>query len=363
MGRSIGIILCLALLCGIGCGGDKTEELALAKQEFEASLYSKAEVRLEQFVKEQPQNVEAQCLLGVIYSRQDKAQKLEAAAGKLRGMGKPAADKLINMMKYELNMAEDVAKVLAAIGESAVDTLIPVLGDATERVRESAVSILIRIGAPAAAHLAKALESPEVLIRAGAARALGNIGDAAAIEPLKKGLMDENLHVKIEMAAALYKLGDKSQVAIITGGLDADSLSAKRAAAKAMQDVVEEPPVDPLIKAAADDDAQVKAAAIRALGKTKDAKAVPTLIAALEAEDDAIRNIAADALAELGELAVMPLVTVLSGEQGEGTLYKAIKILGDIGDDRAVDALDKVYKEDTRQLIKDEAANALNKIE
>ena len=211
MGRSIGIILCLALLCSIGCGGEKTDELALAKEEFEASLYSKAEVRLEEFVKEQPQNVEAQCLLGVIYSRQDKAQKLETAAVKLRSIGKPAADNLVNMMKYELNLAEDAAEVLVAIGESAVDALIPVLGDATERVRESAVSILTKIGTPAAAPLMKALESPDVLTRAGTARALGNIGNVAAIEPLKKGLADESPHVKIEVAAALYKLGDKSQ--------------------------------------------------------------------------------------------------------------------------------------------------------
>ena len=117
MRRSIGIILCLALLCGIGCGGDKTDELALAKQEFEASSYSKAEARLEQLVKDQPQNVEAQCLLGIIYSRQDKAEKLETTAGKLRDLGKPAMDKLGTMVKDEPNLAEDVTKVLVAIGE------------------------------------------------------------------------------------------------------------------------------------------------------------------------------------------------------------------------------------------------------
>ena len=356
-------VVCLILLWGIGCGGEKTDELALAKGEFEAGVYSKAEIRLEQFVEKHPQNVEAQCLLAVVYDRQDKIQKLGAQAGKLRDLGKPAMDELVSMMKYELNMAEDAAEVLSIVGEPAVDTLIPVLGDATERVRKSAISILTGIGAPAAAPLTTALESPDVLIRVGAARILGDIGDAAAVEPLTKALDDGDPHVRIEVAAALCKLGDKSHADVIIGGLDADLLSVRRAAAAAIQNAVEEPPVEPLIKAAGDNDTQVQAAAIRTLGRTKDERAVPVVIEALTAKDDTIRNIAADALEELNELAVMPLVELMGSEQGEGTLYKAIRILSDIGDERAVEALGKVYAEDTRQLLRDEAAAALSKIE
>ena len=136
----------LLLMCVMGCGGEKADELALARQEFEAGVYSKAEIRLEQFVAERPQNVEAQCLLAVVYSRQDKTQKLEPAAGKLRDLGKPAMDKLASMMKYELNMTEDAAEVLSIVGEPAVDILIPVLGDAAQRVREIAISVLTTIG-------------------------------------------------------------------------------------------------------------------------------------------------------------------------------------------------------------------------
>ena len=59
----------------------------------------------------------------------------------------------------------------------------------------------------------------------------------------------------------------------------------------------------------------------------------------------------------------MPLLELVDSEQDEGTLYKAIQVLGNIGDERAVKALEKVYEEDTRPLIKQEAAIALNKIE
>ena len=363
MRRFIGVVISLLLMWVMGCGGEKTEDLALAKQEFEASLYTKAQMRLEQLVGERSENVEAQCLLAIVYSRLDKTQRLETTAGKLRELGKPAMDELVSMMKYELNMAEDAAEVLSIVGEPAVDVLIPVLGDATERVREIAISVLTTIGTPAAVSLTQALESPDVLTRAGAARALGDIGDTTAAEPLTKGLGDGNPHVRIAVAAALYKLGDRSHADVVIDGLDADLLSARRAAAAAMQNVMEEPPVEPLIKAAGDSDTQVRASATRALGKTKDARAVPVLIAALVAKDDAIRNIAADALADLNELAVMPLVKLLSSEQNEGTLYKAVQILGNIGDSRAVEALEKVYEEDTRPLVRDEAAKSLNKIE
>jgi HEAT repeat protein len=56
-------------------------------------------------------------------------------------------------------------------------------------------------------------------------------------------------------------------------------------------------------------------------------------------------------------------VDLIGSEQDEGTLYKAVQILGDIGDERAVKALEKVYEEDSRSLVKQEAAIALNKIE
>jgi len=361
--KSIGVIGSLLMVWIIGCGGEEAGELALARQDFEAGLYSKAEIRLDQFVQEYPQNVEAYCLLATVYNRQRKTQKLGMAAGKLRDMGKPAVDKLISIMRYEPNMAEDMAEVLAIVGEQAVGSLIPAMGDATERVRESAVSVLSRIGIPAVERLKKALESPDVSTRAGASRALGNIGDETAIEALTKKLEDESQYVRIEAAAALYKLGDKGHVDTITNGLDADNLLARRAAAAATQDVVEEPPIEPLLKAAEDRDTEVKAAAIRSLGKTKDEKAIAPLIEALGSEDDTIRRAAAGSLKEMGGLAVMPLVELISHEKDESTLYKALQVLGDIGDKRAVKALEKVYEEDTRQFVKREAAIALNKIE
>jgi len=68
-------------------------------------------------------------------------------------------------------------------------------------------------------------------------------------------------------------------------------------------------------------------------------------------------------LKETGESAVMPLVDLIKQEQDIATLQKAIQTLGDIGDKRAVDTLEKVYAESKQPLVKQEAAVALNKIE
>ena len=362
MRRVISIIAFISLVWVIGCGEEKPSDLLLARQELDTGLYSKAQIRLEQFIQKQPQNLEAQCLLTAAYNRQGKTQNLEALAGKLREVGKPAMDKLVSIM-YETNMAEDMAETLVLAGEQAVDPVVSILGDPNESIRENAVLILTKIGIPAVKRLTEALESPDTFARVGAVKALGNIGDKTAMEPLKKRLEDGSPHVKIEAASALYKLGDKSHVGVIADGLIIDLISARRAAAAAMENVVEEPPLGPVLKATNDADTQVKASAIQALGKIKSAQSIDPLMEAMRSKNDVIRNAAAEGLKKAGELAVMPLVKLVGYEKDEGTLYRAVQILGDIGDKRAVEALEKVYSEDSRPLVKQEAAKALNKIE
>ena len=361
--KAIIIMMLLSLILVIGCDRGGVNNLAVAREELQERAYSKVEIRLERLVGKQPQNAEAQCLLAAAYNRQSKTQKLEATVGKIRELGKPAIEKTVDIMRHEQNLAEDMAKVLILVGEPATGALVPLLGDTTEYVRENAVQILTKIGAPATGRLKEALDSPDAVIKSGAARVLGNIGDKTAIQLLVKKLDDTNSLVRVESAIALYKLGDKSHVDAINKGLSADIVSAKRSAAIAIRDIVENPAADPLLKASKDNDVQVRSAVIRALGKVKDERAIIPLIEAIKAKDSDIRNAAADSLKEIGELATMPLVNLIKQEQDIATLQKAIQTLGDIGDKRAVDTLEKIYAESKQSLVKQEAAIALNKIE
>ncbi len=67
------------------------------------------------------------------YKRQNNTAKLETVVNKLRELGKPAIEKLADMMKREQIIADDISKILVLIGEPAIDALIPLLGDISEK--------------------------------------------------------------------------------------------------------------------------------------------------------------------------------------------------------------------------------------
>ncbi len=144
-------------------------------------------------------------------------------------------------------------------------------------------------------------------LRTTAAEALGNLGDARAVEPLIKALGDGDEDVRHAAAGALGKLGDIRAV-------------------------------EPLIKALGDGDGRVRREAARALGKLGDTRAVEPLIKALGGGDGRVRREAARALGKLGDArAVEPLINALLGHRY--VRYEAAKALGKPGDDRAVKAL------------------------
>ncbi|MCK4735562.1 MAG: HEAT repeat domain-containing protein, partial [Methanophagales archaeon] len=111
-------------------------------------------------------------------------------------------------------------------------------------------------------------KNPEV--RVNAVMALGSIGDAKAVEPLKEALKrDKNEHVRVNTVDALGSIGD----------------------AKA---------VEPLIEALKGENVNVRLNALIALGKIGDARAVEPLIEALKDESGHLRGNAAYALGSIG---------------------------------------------------------------
>jgi HEAT repeat protein len=129
--------------------------------------------------------------------------------------------------------------------------------------------------------LIKLLGYKERAVRIKASEALGELGDARAVEPLIKALGDRNNEtVRRTAAAALGKLGDGRAVV-------------------------------PLIKALGDADRGVCVTAAEALGKLGDARAVEPLIERLGISSWSVPKAAA-ALVKLGTaLAVEPLIKAL----------------------------------------------------
>jgi HEAT repeat protein len=108
----------------------------------------------------------------------------------------------------EKHALTEIADALMIMGAPGVHALIKVMDSMS-----FAVTVLVKIGAPAVMPLITTLEDNGVNdgIRLRAARALGSIGDTRAVEPLIAALKDANEGVRQEVTEALAKLGVTSK--------------------------------------------------------------------------------------------------------------------------------------------------------
>lgn len=197
---------------------------------------------------------------------------------------------------------------------------------------------LAKIGSPAVPRLIEALSDKDGYVREAAANALGKIGDKSAIEPLIRAMQyrdeqvyedDEDSEARMRAALALGRIGGPKAF-------------------------------DPLIQAISEDDLQLSWYAIEALGMLKDPRAIPVLIAALEHPDVDRRKSASSALVNFGEAAVLPLINVIKDTNKRWRIF-AIKTLGQIGDIRAVQALNDLLS-DQDEYVRLYAADAVKAI-
>ncbi|HLO34278.1 MAG TPA: HEAT repeat domain-containing protein [Anaerolineales bacterium] len=169
--------------------------------------------------------------------------------------------------------------------------------------------------------LIRALNDSDPDIRWEATGALGEIGDAQAVEPLITAFMQGHVGAT---AAALVKIGAPSVGPLI------EALSDKRAhirdAATDALVKIGTPAVKPLIAKLGVSLQYVGQAAARALGEIGDAQAVDGLVAALN--NDYVCRFSADALVKIGTPSVEPLVAALSDKHTRRTAAQALYKLG-----------------------------------
>jgi len=237
---------------------------------------------------------------------------------------------------------EAAAGALGQIGDTrAVDALAAILNDTLDR--DAAFSALVTIGAPCVPALVATLKDDKFSVRTDAAKALGQIGDARAVEPLIATLRDSKEPVREAAAEALDRLGWSPD----SGEAEAAYWVAKARWDKCVGDAA----VGPLI--AVLDDEKVSKSASEVLVRIG-AGAVEPLIASLDSTAGA-----GAVLARIGAPAVEPLIATL---QCDGTLSEAAaEALGQIGDVRAVEPLVTALK-DKDKSVRKAAAEALGQI-
>jgi HEAT repeat protein len=174
-------------------------------------------------------------------------------------------------------------------------------------------------------------EDRNVDVRVRAARALGRLGGFEVVEPLVEALSDENSQVCITATDALIEIGEVATDALIIS-LKNEKVNVRCDATRALGELGNIKAVEPVIEMLKDEWVNVRIYAVTSLGKLGDTKAVPALIEVLQndSENELVRAGAAAALGVLrDQRALLPLRELImkAEELGEleDTALKAFK--------------------------------------
>lgn len=165
-------------------------------------------------------------LIDVLKNDKNGSVRLYAARA-LGELGDPSATlPLIESLCEDRNVDVRVraARALGRLGgEEVVLPLVEALSDGNSQVCMTAADALIEIGHIAVKPLIKSLTHEKVNVRCDATRALGELGDATAVDALIGVLTDEWVNVRIYAVQSLGKLGDKRAVSNLIEVLEKDT--------------------------------------------------------------------------------------------------------------------------------------------
>jgi HEAT repeat protein len=240
-------------------------------------------------------------------------------------MGSFAVEFLIERLKDKnSDVRRNVAWALGEIGDArAVDALIKALKDEDSDVRKSVAWALgeigwkpgndeervlyyiangdwdecVKMGSFAVEFLIERLKDKNSDVRRNVAWALGEIGDARAVDALIKALKDRVIRIRV--AEALGKIGDSRAVDALIEALRDWDEDVRKSVVWALGEIGDARAVDALIEALRDWDEDVRKSVVWALGEIGDARAVDALIKALK--DRVIRIRVAEALGKIGD--------------------------------------------------------------
>jgi HEAT repeat protein len=211
---------------------------------------------------------------------------------------------------------EETSTALAAIGEAALSSLLGALTHAEWLVRLHAVEALGKTRSPEAVDplLSVLFNDRDRAVREDAVRALGQIGDARAVEFLVTAMKEPGLRpLAVE---ALGRIGDRRAVPVLINVLEG----------------LDRPEVSRPIDGCGDhwdEEILTLGVAVRALGAIRDETAIPSLMKALR--HTVTRAEAADALTRFSSAVVAPLLALLARESDDNIRYHVKETLAKVG--------------------------------
>lgn len=227
-------------------------------------------------------------------------------------------------------------RLAPSLPPAAIQAAERALGDAEAAQRIAGVRILAQHTSPSSVPLvAGLLEDGVHDVRLAAIRMLAGARDQRAVLPLLQHLDRGDRVARAAVATALGQLGDARAGPALLRQLDEEGEDLRGAAADALGQLRLASATPVLARIARRNDAVGRRATL-ALGRIADDTAIATLVNLLRRSPH--RSDVLDALQIAGPAATDALLAVLADGRGEAA-RGAIRVLGDVGDARAVEAL------------------------
>jgi HEAT repeat protein len=236
------------------------------------------------------------------------------------------------------SIREEAARLLGSLKDPrAVPPLIVLLRDQDRSVREAAIGALREIGAPAVEALGTCLTQADLSVQESASAVLTTIADERVLPQLITALRSGDWIVRMHAAKALGRVRNADAVEPLIPLLQ-DKVKAVREEAAATLAAIGDPAIPSLLDALRHEDWLVRLHAVESLGKARSHRAVEPLLSVLfNDRDSAVREDAVRALGEIGDPTAVDYLFTAMREPSLRTL--AVEALGRIGDPRAVPAL------------------------
>ncbi len=185
--------------------------------------------------------------------------------------------------------------------QKSVNSFLCALQDEDHWTRETAVKALCQLNDPRAVEpLFQTLKDDDEGVRWAAATALGHFRDARAVGPLIQALKDRDWYVRRAVIQALVNIGVLA-VEPLLHVLEKSNADVRRLAAEILAKINDSRAVVPIISNLQDKDHSVRQAAAEALGVLKISQAIDPLLLALKDESERVRRAAVRALGKLGD--------------------------------------------------------------
>jgi HEAT repeat protein len=235
--------------------------------------------------------------------------------------------------------------------ETAAEPISHLLGDPHETIRVEAVRALERIPvADPNTLLASALTDPEPRVRAGAAVVLGKVGNDDSVQSLLPLLADCDESVRAEAARALGLLRATAAVPRLLEAFHDYDVEVQVASARALGQVGSPDCLETLVRGLENAGPELSDAIAWALGQIQWSDPERVIDVLFQGADRASRLGALDVLAQIGHDASRELIRSMLEDSDEEVVLAAVASLGKLGDPQSARELHRMMRSPSEEV-------------